>query len=1637
MATLQFMLLLCIGILGQSFAAVKKPLADYDLEELEDKLMEFDVDDDGRLTELEVELQQPSIQKYLDRFEELMKEAQKEDEEEEETGDEKRTETESAEKNKEQIVKSATQESFPERKLQNTEQEPDKSSTATSQNKIKDIYAEKPAAALNNEQEEDEDGVEIEVLDEMEYVTEEEEQTESGLSRPVVMGILAGVLSVVVTGLCMITRSAHNVKSQQREELMLQKREEWLKRVSPNNNPQAGKYAIPGRIQHISSKVSKTDTAPTSIMNCDVPNQEISHLTMSYSGESQNMAVLPESDNSVFKDKNKQPALNSSTADVSSMGFDGSLKNIPDCKRNAQQTESSAQVESHCTTDEVFVTDDSKLNTVSYDKIETLGVELTPQTESASSTVSIKSEKCDTENSSGDAKKTTVLSGERLSNMNNQSAELNVLSAPVEKTADPKKLKDFLEKVFSCTITLMDDLPRMRFSGGNMRIPKSAFPSTLEGLEEKVKSLARSAFDKQVNKVKVSINAFNVCESEREAFKDVTVEIAVAVVKKEAVVSVLNHFKEETKNSSHEHDDGLWGSESGSELYETYGFLPRLAGSASDNVNISSALLSELLENEIAGNMVSCLLHVGGHRLASVTRLDEMLLSECAVLQALDVLVQNTHFGDALGQILAKEKENAVVENLGNFFEKQTTLSALLNISTIPHSSTGRQDFQPPPASIVPFKTARSFPQLSMADIETAQKMIQKGIHKLQEIVYTAMRRVMSGKTTREAGLSWLATVITLNELRTSSVLQDNTGIQPVCSDGFMLNLCAVLLEFFLPISQSSEKLNKVDTGYSASQTCRLSYDFEACLAGGQIVCDRGQECKQKSEEVSQHSFITECYHLTQRALSITVVPAIKHFIKMMTHFSRMLEQVKGTNREEAVKAQHVLIAVVWETCLMDPELVHNITLFYISQAKLLLNIINPTQETCNTAEEAHKAQKKALSVIPEFCIKDMAQWFSFLANHVLRLHPNSTKGISLTPFVDCCVMLLERPDLMPGPVPASMIVSALLAFMKDPDSNSNHFGVSWGSGIMSDLAAMVHTCPTVQTKLGPALLRTYVSVDVVEGLDVDKDSFDKFSARIQIGQLVQKLWSRIDCRASIIKQCGTELFQNFLDSILDTLLYMLHDSLSRLANVKKIETLKENEQEWKSFSNREQAEKEAFLRNEESVGSGFMQQAKKTLSFLTLLSQSEKVAACFTRQPLATRAASTINGFLDSLCGAKAKLLKVKDMSKYEFNPIELLSDIIGILLRITEEDTSRVDGFLVSMVKDPDFEVANMEKAESVIFSKSCSSEETQKKVKSLMTCICQLAKEHGTVVQSASEDENNWRKAFIDLHVNRQELEQAYQSAMESRRFGEARISDSHCFLSNMNMALDARSPKVKTLLKEIKQLASSLPVQAEAGIFVRQDKDRIDVMRAMITGPTGTPYSLGCFCFDIYYPSSYPNVPPLVKIITTGNGTVRFNPNLYADGKVCLSLLGTWHAGDASEKWTPGKSSLYQVLLSIQSMILTPDPVFNEPGYERLRDTHEGEVQSRQYNWKLHLHTLRHAVLGQLKNPPPGFELLIRHHFALQREAILKQCAEWVQNCEDPDLLKRMCRTADAIFEELMCLDVDLNEQVEDSEEEEED
>lgn len=68
---------------------------------------------------------------------------------------------------------------------------------------------------------------------------------------------------------------------------------------------------------------------------------------------------------------------------------------------------------------------------------------------------------------------------------------------------------------------------------------------------------------------------------------------------------------------------------------------------------------------------------------------------------------------------------------------------------------------------------------------------------------------------------------------------------------------------------------------------------------------------------------------------------------------------------------------------------------------------------------------------------------------------------------------------------------------------------------------------------------------------------------------------------------------------------------------------------------------------------------------------------------------------------------------------------------------------------------------------------------------------------------------------------------------------------------------------------------------------------------------------------------------------------FLRNLYEEGKVCLSILGTW-AGERSESWNAARSSLLQAFVSIQGLVLVKEPYFCEPAFERMRGTEEGTV-----------------------------------------------------------------------------------------------
>jgi len=180
-----------------------------------------------------------------------------------------------------------------------------------------------------------------------------------------------------------------------------------------------------------------------------------------------------------------------------------------------------------------------------------------------------------------------------------------------------------------------------------------------------------------------------------------------------------------------------------------------------------------------------------------------------------------------------------------------------------------------------------------------------------------------------------------------------------------------------------------------------------------------------------------------------------------------------------------------------------------------------------------------------------------------------------------------------------------------------------------------------------------------------------------------------------------------------------------------------------------------------------------------------------------------------------------------------------------------------------------------------------------------------------------------------------------------------------------------------------------------IYAKPHEDSLEHVDALVIGPPGTPYEFGFYNFDMRFPQTYPNEPPKVLITTTNHGQTRFNPNLYAGGKVCLSILGTW-SGEAEDEWRSSYSVQY-ILCAIQSLIMTSTPYHNEPGYEKVDSHYSKPEEVGNYSEKISHENLRVAVCQQLEsclsaedNNP--FREIIKNHFLMWYEIYVRRATE---------------------------------------------
>ena len=159
-------------------------------------------------------------------------------------------------------------------------------------------------------------------------------------------------------------------------------------------------------------------------------------------------------------------------------------------------------------------------------------------------------------------------------------------------------------------------------------------------------------------------------------------------------------------------------------------------------------------------------------------------------------------------------------------------------------------------------------------------------------------------------------------------------------------------------------------------------------------------------------------------------------------------------------------------------------------------------------------------------------------------------------------------------------------------------------------------------------------------------------------------------------------------------------------------------------------------------------------------------------------------------------------------------------------------------------------------------------------------------------------------------------------------------------------------IKRIASDVKNLLNNINILENENIYYKHSDSNILTGYALIIGNNDTPYLYGYYFFKFDFPENYPFSPPKVTFLTN-DGKMRFNPNYYSCGKVCLSLLNTWN-GDG---WTSCQT-IYSILIVLSS-VLSSNPLLNEPGIN-IRD-----LNLERYNFLVEYKNYEFAIIKQLK------------------------------------------------------------------------
>mmetsp|Transcript_46593 Transcript_46593/g.122326 ORF Transcript_46593/g.122326 Transcript_46593/m.122326 type:complete len:1040 (-) Transcript_46593:517-3636(-) len=549
--------------------------------------------------------------------------------------------------------------------------------------------------------------------------------------------------------------------------------------------------------------------------------------------------------------------------------------------------------------------------------------------------------------------------------------------------------------------------------------------------------------------------------------------------------------------------------------------------------------------------------------------------------------------------------------------------------------------------------------------------------------------------------------------------------------DGFMFNLAGVLLSLCDPFTApDSPHASKIDPSYLLS-THRLDLKDETRLcattddvmywldsrnpdlrqryldrlaAEGVVAPDADDEPLQVS---ASFGTISEYFFLTMRVLHVGLLPSYAMLEKLSKEHQRWASDLHIREQElmrlrtagqhgsaitqqleaEAAQLKKWIDAVKqcilgYQTQLSDPALVASCVRYYRLVSRWLVATAAPPAEGLPLPDKV----PRLFAALPEFCMSDVAEFLKYvshLAPHAFEQMDSS----ELYDFVTLMVTFIGAPKYVKNPYLRATFTKLLCYLVPQTDDTTGRRHAS------DRLAAVFHSHALAQRHLAPAIMQFFVDIEFTGS---HTSAYDKYEYRHEMSQILQYFWSTPVYKATMVEFARNRAkFVRFVNMLINDAIYSMNEALTKLATIKETQAEMADEHAWAQQPPRVRQQRAQEHQQNEGHARYFMVFTSEVLNMVQYLSSEAEIAEIFMLPELAPRMAEMLNHFLVELVGPKCANLKVKDMGKYNFQPVQLLGEIIATVLHFAP-----FSSFEVAMVRDErSFDPNNLRKAVRVL--------------------------------------------------------------------------------------------------------------------------------------------------------------------------------------------------------------------------------------------------------------------------------------------------------------------------------------------------